>query len=75
MVKIGVVINVKKVQFLVLCEMKYIICKCEEVGNDQVIFCEWGFSFGYNNLVVDMLGFGIMKEFGSLILFDVIYLL
>ncbi|RLP54028.1 MAG: 3-deoxy-8-phosphooctulonate synthase [Ketobacter sp.] len=71
MAKTGAVINVKKAQFLAPREMKHIIRKCEEAGNDQVILCERGSSFGYNNLVVDMLGFGIMKEFGSPILFDV----
>ncbi|RLT88563.1 MULTISPECIES: 3-deoxy-8-phosphooctulonate synthase [unclassified Ketobacter] len=65
------IINVKKAQFLAPREMKHIIRKCEEAGNDQVILCERGSSFGYNNLVVDMLGFGIMKEFGNPLFFDV----
>ena len=65
------IINVKKAQFLAPREMKHIIRKCEEAGNDQVILCERGASFGYNNLVVDMLGFGIMKEFGNPLFFDV----
>lgn len=75
MAKTGAIINVKKAQFLAPREMKHIIKKCEEAGNDQVILCERGSSFGYNNLVVDMLGFGIMKEFGSPIFFDVTHAL
>ncbi len=71
MANTGAIINVKKAQFLAPREMKHIIRKCEEAGNDQVLLCERGTSFGYNNLVVDMLGFGIMKEFGAPIFFDV----
>ncbi|MAR91104.1 MAG: 3-deoxy-8-phosphooctulonate synthase [Pseudomonadales bacterium] len=67
----GTIINVKKAQFLAPREMSHIIRKCEEAGNDQVILCERGSSFGYNNLVVDMLGFGIMKQFGNPVFFDV----
>lgn len=67
----GAIINVKKAQFLAPREMGHIIRKCEEAGNDQVILCERGSSFGYNNLVVDMLGFGIMKQFGNPVFFDV----
>lgn len=54
-------INVKKPQFLAPAEMQHIIRKCEEAGNSQVILCERGSSFGYNNLVVDMLGMDLMK--------------
>ncbi|MCP5015220.1 MAG: 3-deoxy-8-phosphooctulonate synthase [Ketobacter sp.] len=75
MAQTGAIINVKKAQFLAPREMKHIIRKCEEAGNDQVILCERGSSFGYNNLVVDMLGFGIMKEFGSPVFFDVTHAL
>lgn len=71
MAKTGAVINIKKAQFLAPQEMKHILSKCEEAGNDQLILCERGTSFGYNNLVVDMLGFGIMKQFGYPIMFDV----
>ena len=62
MAKTGAVINIKKAQFLAPQEMKHILAKCEEAGNDQLILCERGSSFGYNNLVVDMLGFGVMKR-------------
>lgn len=71
MARTGAVINVKKAQFLAPQEMKHIINKCREAGNDRIILCERGSSFGYNNLVVDMLGFGIMKSFGYPVLFDV----
>ena len=54
-------INVKKPQFLAPQEMQHIINKCREAGNDRVILCERGTSFGYNNLIVDMLGMDLMK--------------
>lgn len=75
MAKTGAVINIKKAQFLAPQEMKHILTKCEEAGNDQLILCERGSSFGYNNLVVDMLGFGVMKQFEYPILFDVTHAL
>ena len=59
--KTGAAINVKKPQFLAPQEMQHIIKKCREAGNDRVILCERGTSFGYNNLVVDMLGMDLMK--------------
>jgi 2-dehydro-3-deoxyphosphooctonate aldolase (KDO 8-P synthase) len=71
MAKTKAIINIKKAQFLAPREMKHILQKCEEAGNDQLILCERGSSFGYNNLVVDMLGFGVMKEFGYPVFFDV----
>ena len=67
----GAVMNVKKAQFLAPHEMQHIINKCAEAGNDQVILCERGSSFGYNNLVVDMLGLGIMKHMNAPVIFDV----
>jgi 2-dehydro-3-deoxyphosphooctonate aldolase (KDO 8-P synthase) len=57
----GRAINVKKPQFLAPHEMTHIISKCREAGNDRVMLCERGTSFGYNNLVVDMLGMDLMK--------------
>ena len=71
MAKTGAIINIKKAQFLAPQEMKHIMKKCVEAGNDQLILCERGSSFGYNNLVVDMLGFGVMKKFGYPVFFDV----
>ena len=75
MAETGAVINIKKAQFLAPQEMKHIIRKCEEAGNDRIILCERGTSFGYNNLVVDMLGFGIMKGFECPVFFDVTHAL
>ena len=69
------VINIKKAQFLAPQEMQHIITKCAEAGNERVILCERGTSFGYNNLVVDMLGFGIMKKLGYPVFFDVTHAL
>ena len=65
------VINIKKAQFMAPKEMLNIIRKFESSSNENLILCERGTSFGYNNLVVDLLGFSIMKEFGYPILFDV----
>lgn len=75
MAKTGAVINIKKAQFLAPQEMSHIIRKCEEAGNDRVILCERGTSFGYNNLVVDMLGFGTMKAMNVPVFFDVTHAL
>jgi 2-dehydro-3-deoxyphosphooctonate aldolase (KDO 8-P synthase) len=71
MAETDAVINIKKAQFLAPQEMKHILKKCEDAGNDQLILCERGSSFGYNNLVVDMLGFGVMKRFDYPVFFDV----
>ncbi|NVK11818.1 MAG: 3-deoxy-8-phosphooctulonate synthase [Gammaproteobacteria bacterium] len=71
MAKTNAIINIKKAQFLAPHEMKHILTKCEEAGNDQLMLCERGTMFGYNNLVVDMLGFGLMKKFEYPIIFDV----
>jgi len=71
MAKTDAIINIKKAQFLAPHEMKHILTKCEEAGNDQLMLCERGTMFGYNNLVVDMLGFGLMKKFEYPIIFDV----
>lgn len=70
MAQTGAVINIKKAQFLAPHEMGHILRKCEEAGNDQLILCERGSCFGYNNLVVDMLGFNTMKEFAYPVIFD-----
>lgn len=58
----GKVINIKKPQFLSPQQMKNIVEKFYEAGNQQLILCERGSNFGYDNLVVDMLGFGVMKK-------------
>ena len=67
MANTGAVINVKKPQFLAPHEMRHIITKFREAGNEQVILCERGSSFGYNNLVVDMLGMDEMKQYAPVI--------
>ncbi len=71
MAKTGAVINIKKAQFLAPHEMRHILQKCEEAGNKNLMLCERGSAFGYNNLVVDPLGFEVMKGFEYPVLFDV----
>ncbi|AOJ08998.1 3-deoxy-8-phosphooctulonate synthase [Burkholderia mayonis] len=60
--KTGKPVNVKKPQFMSPAQLKHVVTKCREAGNDRVILCERGSSFGYDNLVVDMLGFRQMAE-------------
>ena len=67
----GSAINIKKAQFLSPDEMRNILSKCEESGNRKLMLCERGTSFGYNNLVVDILGFPVMKGLGYPVFFDV----
>ena len=67
MAKTGAVINVKKPQFLAAHEMRHIIKKFMEAGNDKIILCERGSCYGYNNLVVDMLGMDEMKSYAPVI--------
>ena len=62
MAETGAVINIKKPQFLSPEQMCNIVEKFRECGNDQLLLCERGTNFGYDNLVVDMLGFGVMKR-------------
>ena len=64
-------LNIKKGQFLAPSDMINILNKCSHFKNEQVIICERGTSFGYNNLVVDMLGMVELKETKSPIIFDV----
>lgn len=64
-------VNVKKAQFLAAHEMGHIINKFKEAGNEKIMLCERGSSFGYNNLVVDPLNFGIMKKTGCPVVFDI----
>ena len=71
MAETGAAINIKKAQFLAPQEMGHILAKFEQAGNEQLMLCERGSSFGYNNLVVDMLGFSVMKQFNYPVLFDV----
>ncbi|MFY3135122.1 3-deoxy-8-phosphooctulonate synthase [Achromobacter xylosoxidans] len=60
--KTGRVVNIKKPQFLSPTQVLNIVEKFTEAGNQQIILCDRGTSFGYDNLVVDMLGFGVMKK-------------
>ena len=62
MARTGSVINIKKPQFLSPSQMGNLVEKFRECGNEQLLICERGSNFGYDNLVVDMLGFGVMKR-------------
>ena len=77
MAKTGKPINIKKPQFLSPTQVLNIVEKFKEAGNDQLMLCDRGTCFGYDNLVVDMLGFGVMKKVtGDLpIIFDVTHAL
>ncbi|MCD9470801.1 3-deoxy-8-phosphooctulonate synthase [Photobacterium phosphoreum] len=77
MAKTGAVINVKKPQFMSPGQVGNIVDKFAECGNEQIILCERGSLHGYDNLVVDMLGFDVMKKAskGSPIIFDVTHAL
>ena len=69
----GRAVNIKKPQFMSPAQVKHVVNKCHEAGNHNVMLCERGSSFGYDNLVVDMLGFRTMREAsgGSPVIFDV----
>ena len=69
--KTGKIINLKKPQFMSAKEIFHVVKKCESVGNKNIILCERGNIFGYNNLVVDILNFQIMKESTKPVFFDV----
>lgn len=75
--KTGRVINIKKPQFLSPTQTSFIVEKFKEAGNAQVMLCDRGTCFGYDNLVVDMLGFGVMKKAcpGIPVIFDVTHAL
>lgn len=66
----GRVINVKKGQFLAPRDMKNVVDKIREAGNENILLTERGFSFGYNNLVVDMRALPIMRSLGYPVVFD-----
>jgi len=68
--KQGKPLNIKKGQFLSPWEMKQVVEKARSTGNEQVMVCERGFSFGYNNLVVDMRGLAAMRDTGCPVVFD-----
>ena len=77
MARTGAAINIKKPQFLSPEQMANVVEKFRECGNDQLMVCERGSTFGYDNLVVDMLGFDVMREAtgGCPLIFDVTHAL
>ena len=62
MARTGAVVNIKKPQFLSPSQMANVVEKFRECGNERLLICERGSNFGYDNLMVDMLGFGVMKR-------------
>ena len=64
-------VNIKKGQFLSPLEMKYVVEKAKAQGNENILVCERGASFGYNNLVSDMRSLAIMRETGCPVVYDV----
>jgi len=68
--KTGKCINIKKAQFLAPWDMKNCVEKVRQSGNDNIMLCERGTTFGYNTLVVDMTGLRVMKGFGVPVIFD-----
>jgi 2-dehydro-3-deoxyphosphooctonate aldolase (KDO 8-P synthase) len=63
-------VNIKKGQFLSPWEMRNVVDKARSTGNEQVLVCERGFTFGYNNLVADMRSLAVMRETGCPVVFD-----
>ncbi len=63
-------VNIKKGQFLSPWEMRNVVDKARSAGNSQILVCERGFSFGYNNLVADMRSLAVMRETGCPVVFD-----
>jgi 2-dehydro-3-deoxyphosphooctonate aldolase (KDO 8-P synthase) len=68
--KQGKPVNIKKGQFLSPWEMRNVVDKARSTGNEQILVCERGFSFGYNNLVADMRSLAVMRETGCPVVFD-----
>ncbi len=66
----GLPVNIKKGQFLAPWDMQNVVDKAREAGNDRVMVCERGVSFGYNNLVSDMRGLAVMRNTGCPVVFD-----
>ncbi len=66
----GIPVNIKKGQFLAPWDMVNVVAKAKEVGNDQIMVCERGASFGYNTLISDMRGLAVMRETGCPVVFD-----
>jgi len=68
--KQGIPLNIKKGQFLAPWDMKNVVDKAKEMGNDQIMVCERGYTFGYNTLVSDMRGLATMRETGCPVVYD-----
>ena len=66
----GLPVNIKKGQFLSPWEMQNVVAKAKSTGNENIMVCERGFSFGYNNLITDMRSLGIMRATGAPVVFD-----
>ena len=67
----GKPVNIKKGQFLAPGDMQHVVDKAREVGNEKIMVCDRGVSFGYNTLISDMRGLGTMRETGAPVVFDV----
>jgi 2-dehydro-3-deoxyphosphooctonate aldolase (KDO 8-P synthase) len=67
----GKIVNIKKGQFMAPWDMKGVLAKAASTGNRRIMVTERGFSFGYNNLVVDMRSFPTLRSFGYPVIFDV----
>lgn len=68
--EMGLPVNIKKGQFLAPWDMQRVVEKARSTGNDQIMVCERGVSFGYNNLVSDMRSLAVMRETGCPVVFD-----
>ncbi len=68
--KTGLPVNIKKGQFLAPWDMKHVVAKAKQTGNQSIMVCERGVSFGYNNLVSDMRSLAILRETGCPVVFD-----
>jgi 2-dehydro-3-deoxyphosphooctonate aldolase (KDO 8-P synthase) len=67
---LGLPVNIKKGQFLAPWDMQHVVNKAKATGNDQIMVCERGASFGYNNLVSDMRALAVLRETGCPVVFD-----
>jgi 2-dehydro-3-deoxyphosphooctonate aldolase (KDO 8-P synthase) len=66
----GLPVNIKKGQFLAPWDMRHVVAKAREVGNDRLMVCERGYTFGYNNLVSDMRALAVLRDTGCPVVFD-----
>jgi 2-dehydro-3-deoxyphosphooctonate aldolase (KDO 8-P synthase) len=69
--KTGLPVNIKKAQFMSPSDIENVITKFKSYGNERLLLCERGTSFGYNNLVVDMIGLASLKTYNHPVIFDV----